>query len=168
MKNYNIAIPKLALYSILYPLSFVLLCAILFIPVYIANDGSNGIYPITHLLFSVILALLFPIYYGKSFCFYKITEYGIHNRYISVKWEDINTCDIYPVCVNIRSRIHKDEIAAVVAFPAQSVKSYKDLDPQKCIFFSVSKRNLDLIDKYCKDKCNDVQYLLLRYSDVMR
>lgn len=125
-------------------------------------------YLLTGLLIgSVVIGSVFPLLYNRAYSVYKITDQGVSNRYLTIKWEDIDTCSVYNIEVNIFSKTRKNEISKVVAFPGQSVGSFMKLNPKKCVYFSINSQNLELINKYYKGASEDIKCLLVRFQEMM-
>lgn len=116
---------------------------------------------------SIVLVVGFIYYYRIAFCPYKMNSQGISNRYVTIDWANVTTYQVYPVQVYVVSSLWKTEIAQVCAIPSTNASSYGDLNPRECVFFSVTKENLLLIEQCCTKKSEGIQDLLLRYSDLL-
>lgn len=167
MKYYGLSIPKLAAYSILWPLCpFSLMLGFTFI-ICMSGDASQWQYFIGEILFVALLMGGYIYYYRKAFCLYKITPKGISNKHFSIDWEDINSYETYSVDVLLFSSFHKTELTTICAVPAQLIRSYNDLDPHRCVYFEVNRKNIGLIARYCPHPSEAVRELLHRYSDLL-
>ena len=167
MKFYGLSIPKLALYSVLYPFfPFSLMLIVTFIAC-VGTDSSEWLVFVFEILFVALLVGGYVYYFRRAFGRYKITSKGISNPYLTIDWASISTCETYSVDVNLFSRYHKTNLTTVCVFPTQSVRSFTELDPRECVYFEVNRKNIGLIARYCPHPSEDVKELLHRYSDLL-
>lgn len=167
MKFFKIASPKLAAYSILFPLFYILPFIITCI-IGLGTHSSNWGFLIAGIVGSSLLIIGFIYYFRIAFCPYRMTPQGISNRHVTIDWENITTYEIYSVEVTpFFTPPFRKEITRVCAIPSTKAGSYRELNPRECVFFQVTKENLLLIDQYCSHKSEEIQDLLLRYSDLL-
>ena len=168
MKLYKLAIPKLAAYSILFPLIPALLWIVMTIVIYLGTDSSYY-FPLIAEIVGCSLLVTGHIYYFRiTFCPYKMTSQGISNRHITIDWEDVTTYNVYSVEVTpFITPPFRKELTRVCVIPSTKAGSYRELNPRECVFFQVTKENLLMIDEYCTHKSEDIKDLLLRYSDLL-
>ncbi len=168
MKQYKPAIPKLAAYAILFPLSPVLLWIFMTCVIYFGTDSTYYFPLIVEIVGSSLLVIGHIYYFRIAFCPYKMPPQGISNRHITIDWEDVTTYNVYSVEVTpFITPPFRKEITRVCVIPSTKANSYRELNPRECVFFQVTKENLLMIDGYCPHKSEEIQDLLLRYSDLL-
>lgn len=110
------------------------------------------------------LLVLIGINKGKNaFRKFWINDEGIHNRYYSIKWEEIksyNICEVY-FCYNRTFKIHCPSVICLGFYDPN--KNFSKQDSSKCIFISMIPQYFDLLKQY-KDRSKMICEITELYS----
>ena len=115
----------------------------------------------THVLW-LIASLLFDLWifaidhnaYGKTF----ISKDGIANRHISIPWHEIK--DYRLLEIDQRGKIPKIKFSTIVCIGDVSTKDFVFCDLRKSVCFSLTRKNLKMIDEMCEEKNETIKELL--------
>jgi len=124
----------------------------------------------TNILFYVSIGLLMLILFVidyNLFYLYRITESGIENKHLKFQWHEIDKVEVVYTEHSGRYRYVKTVFPPVVCIGAYNTSLFK-LDRHKCVFFPITQRNLELIEKYSKgenEALNDLISLYKHFPD---
>ena len=124
------------------------------------NDESNSLPEILFFLISSLFIAV-PLYcFGKnSFSRTYISKEGIRNKHISFRWDEITA---YHICeLDRRTEIIKHiKYPLIVCVGDVRSKYFVFCDMRKTVAFSLTKKNLKVIEKLCEDKNETIAELL--------
>ncbi len=108
------------------------------------------------IIFAIVVGIIIPLSFKKTHP-YAVTQFtfdkrGISNKYIIIPWEDIREIRVFRVVKEYeepegRNRTflffrYDRNYKSIAVVGDTDAESYRELDPQKCVFFSMSQRNL--------------------------
>ena len=105
---------------------------------------------------------------------YQITTEGVENRYQKISWESVDQITLCRVCTGLHRRKGmwrfwwKIEFPSVICFGDQNSDRFEKLDPRTCVFFSLSKKNLDALRACANGNCPAVEELYQAYYDYVK
>lgn len=133
---------------------------------------------------SIIAGKIFPfvaiaavcLYYSVcSFIFYKnsyirtyVNKYGIGNRYIFFKWNEISSYKLKVMGYNGFGRkavFSKPGDAICLGDTSESDFWHQDL--KKCVCFELNKKNLEILSKLCEEK-NETILDILGWEKIIK
>ena len=112
-------------------------------------------------MLSVVAIDLFLIVRG-SFSRIYVTEEGIGNKHLFFTWSAIETYTLCEIIYN--GRIPKKFFPMIVCIGAVSSNNFRYCSPKKAVCFSLTKKNLKIIEEMCKEK-NETMRELLSWSN---
>ena len=92
-----------------------------------------------------------------------VSEVGIRNKYLSVKWQDISDYKIIELYVTVGKYGNRMVLNPVIAFGGFEYKNFFKQNPKKCVMISASKKTYELLKKYGAEKSDVVQRLLCEF-----
>lgn len=92
----------------------------------------------------------------NAFSITHIDSEGIHNRHITVRWDEIKDFKLF----DIRSRGVKTPLETIVGIGMFSGDYFFSQNTKKAVFFSLSKKNLEAIEQFCENKNEAVEDLI--------
>ena len=121
----------------------------------------------------VFTLLYFAVEYKKyrnAFVIFKVDENGLHTKFLSTKWEEILSYTLiepqaYVILdTNPWYRIKAPSIVCIGKFDDN--KAFNRQSRHDCIFFSLSRKQLDAINKFGKGKSKAIDQVLEYYYDI--
>ena len=115
--------------------------------------------------------LRFAFFAFLLFCFefnvisqYRITENGVENRLIRIKWEEIRECEVfYPE--RLTRNFFKKEYPPVICIGDLKEGSFFVQNKTKCVFVPLTEYNLELLSRHCKDRNTKISNFLKEHYD---
>ncbi len=113
------------------------------------------------IVFATVVGITIPFSVKKAhpyaFTQFTFDKRGLSNKYISIQWEDIREIRVFRIVEEHKEPERRNQtfsffrydrnyksIAAVGDIDAES---YRELDPQKCVYFSMSQKNLRELER---------------------
>lgn len=158
-KEYKcLASPKTALYTLITLLSFGAM---------VIWSLSDGFY-----VGAVIVALpiVFSLCWNRNvFSITHIDREGIHNRHITIRWEEIEEFKLFDLFYRDADKLFsRNPYATVVGIGSFSGDYFFSQSTKKAVFFTLSKKNLEAIEQFCENKNEIVQDLVSWKNFMMR
>lgn len=171
MKKYKFACEKLAYGMIISGTIFYLAFATLAIYLGASDDLSGMLFVAAFVIFVLTPFVLLPVLFFRNvFCRYRITKNGVENKYTSVKWSDVQSYQIVPVRY-WRRRVcfwkGPIEYPSLLVLGKVGAANYLTLDRRESVFFSLTRENLEAVNKYCEEKNETVSEILEKYMNVV-
>jgi hypothetical protein len=114
------------------------------------------------------IVVVSSLIYHNAYCKYRITLTGIENKHLSIKWQDIETYKIIRVRLFERTVIPRPlELSSIICFGVVEKDNFWLINSKQCVFFSLTKKNLDKIKEYGKDKNLVVSEIIEKYYNVV-
>ena len=160
MKEYRCYVcSKLILYS---TLSSFLIISFLGIIIFSANN--NLLEKIIYFSCMMCFFLFFCLFLCRGACVTTyISKTGIRNKYVSFKWSDINVYRLYEI--KQIGRYPKVKFPRIVCIGNITSNNFWGCNPKSSVCFSLTERNLKIIQDFCDDK-NEVITELLFWMHV--
>jgi len=95
---------------------------------------------------------------------YRITENGIENKHLSFQWREIDKIEIVYTEQHLRN-LKKRVYPPIACIGETNEKSLFKQNRRKCVFFPITQRNLELIEKYSKGENEALNDLVNQYID---
>ena len=170
MRYRNIASPR-TMINIGYPVFFVLA----FILIVLIISGKFFwlaiILPIAAISLFVLMS---PKKYRNALCMFEMNEEGISNRQVSFRWEEIEQISIaieeLPRHGGARGLLPKsDETFRIyfVCIGSQKTEYLSNLSPKEVVFFSLSKQNVRMLQKFGSGKSAKIDAFLNEHRDML-
>ena len=109
--------------------------------------------------------------YSNAFIIFSADETGISTKYINIKWEDIESYEVMETQAYLSHnknpwyRIKCPSIVCIGSY--EKDKSVFAQNKHRCVFFSLTKKQLKLIEQYGKGKSAAVDQLLEYYFNIV-
>ena len=104
----------------------------------------------------------------NAYCRFEMSEYGLVNRYLILKWEDIHNYRLSRV-FEIRRRkklFGQQDLPSLVCFGESVEGDFRKQSPKKCIFFEMTPKNMKMLVKFAKGKSPVIDEFLERYYNI--
>ena len=118
----------------------------------------------------VVSCLEWYVYYAlhkNAYCFFEISNVGIRNRYLQLRWDEI---DSYRICavreIRFRNFRRVYEFSSMVSFGESCEGDFRVQSPRKCVFFSMTSKNMQALARFSEGKSKAVNDFLSKYSNV--
>ena len=158
MKEYKcFACPKSAILTVI---SGSLLLLIIGIALFYIFEEESLLIKIPVFLFLIVFILLPTYFFEKnSFSRTYISKEGIRNKHISFRWDEITS---YHICeLDRRTEIIKYiKYPLIICIGDVRSKYFVFCDMRKTVAFSLTKKNLKVIEELCEDKNETIAELL--------
>ena len=91
-----------------------------------------------------------------------VDDAGIHNKYYSIKWHEIDKYDLGEVVIYYYNT--KKVCPSVIYFGNyKKDKAFLKQNPKECVFVSIIPSHMQLLEKYGKGKSKAIDEILQRY-----
>jgi hypothetical protein len=131
-----------------------------------AFSAGNFMTIIIAIIACLILVLIGINKDKNAFLKFWVNDEGIHNRYHSIKWEEIenyNVCEVY----FHYNRTFKIQCPSVFCFGKYNPKkNFSNQDPSKCIFVSMTPQYFELLKQH-KERSKVICEMIELYSTVI-
>ena len=122
-----------------------------------SSENDTGV----KLLFVILSILIFivPIYLLNR-CAFSVTylsKEGIRNKHLSFRWDEITS---YHICEIDQRLGRKIKYPLIVCVGDVRSPYFGFCDPRKAVCFSLTKKNLQIIDTLCEEKNETIAELL--------
>ena len=158
MKEYKcFSCPKSAILTVI---SSSLLLLIIGIALFYIFEEESLLIKIPVFLFLIVFILVPAYYFEKNtFSITYISKEGIRNKHISFRWDEITA---YHICeLDRRTEIIKHiKYPLIVCVGDVRSKYFVFCDMRKTVAFSLTKKNLKVIEELCEDKNETIAELL--------
>ena len=109
--------------------------------------------------------------YRNAFILFSVNEIGISTKYTNIEWEEIES---FEVMETKAYKIHDKNPWYMIKCPSivcigscEKDKSVFAQNKHQCVFFSLTKKHLKLIEKYGKGKSAAIDQLLEYYLNIV-
>ena len=103
----------------------------------------------------------------NAFSITRIDSEGIHNRRLTLRWAEIKDFKIFDIRIK-REIVKTKPFETVVGIGTFSGDSFLLQSTKKAVFFTLSKKNLEMIEHFCENKNEAVQDLVSWKNFTMR
>lgn len=161
MKKTGVASPSLILFIWGSPL----LCLCLLVPLMVMDKGLL----LPFIVFCFLVASVQSYRTRNAYRWYRISENGVKNRRLELSWENINSIDI--CCVRKKYGKSNDtmlQFTSVVCLGDMNSDQFEKLNPRLCVFFSLTKKNLDALLQCANGRCPAIEKLYHEYYDYVK
>lgn len=162
MKYHVFACPALIWRSVLIPLSFFAF----FIGVLALSSAWNWI-PFFSVI-SIIICLIVYVILQNAYCRIVLDEEGVRNKYLCLKWEELNDCTLSSVRLNEWKLWPTVELDSVICFGPPSPYSFLWQNKKTHIFIALNAKNLKIMHVLANGKSRAVTQLWDRYSETLK
>lgn len=115
-----------------------------------------------------VLPILFVVFWHRNaFGMTCIDSEGIHNRHLTIRWEDIKEFKLFDVRLK-EALIDTKPLETVVGIGTFSGDRFFSQNTKKAVFFSLSKKNLEAIEQFCENKNEVIEDLVSWKNFTMR
>lgn len=158
MKKHFASIP-LVLCTFLIPS---LLCILLLFPLLLSQADAMLFF---FLIFFYVfyLSISFAIWHN-AFCRFEMDESGIRNKYIEIKWEEIQSYKICPIEWMKYSLIPTIQLPSILCIGKVNDGGFITQNPHDCVFFALTKKNQKMFQQCAKGKSGIID----RYLDFYK
>lgn len=161
MKYVTLTSPTLAMYSIFSP------TVIFLLPLIFSFLSINGRFIsnlmmilLVHFLMNIILVLIFRNAFQLVFC----SKYGIKNKHINLKWEDINYVTTTTIELFKWSILPTIDIDLICISQKETTCSFWNITQKEYILLPLNKKNLNMLSIYSNSRSAVLSEFILRYN----
>lgn len=158
--NRSFACPGAVALSLIGPLAgciFILICQLSFL-----HLNIKVFIPIEILLY-IMQWLFYFILYKNAYIKTTINETGIHNKYLSINWNDIKSYKSLNIELQKYSLFKTIVLQSVIVFGNYNNGSFAAQNPRECIIVAMTKRNVSLIIGYGRESASDAIKDIINY-----
>ena len=117
---------------------------------------------------AVLSVIIHYVDHKNAFCFFEMSEYGLANRFLTLKWQDIHNYSLSRV-FEIRKRkklFGQQDLPSLVCLGESVEGDFRKQSPKKCIFFEMTPKNMKMLVKFAKGKSPVIDEFLERYYNI--
>ena len=159
MKEYKcFACPKSAILTVI---SGSLLLLIIGIALFYIFEEESLLIKIPVFLFLIVFILVPTYFFEKNtFSITYISKEGIRNKHLSFRWDEITSYHICELDRRLRNTNYIFKHPLIVCIGDVRSKYFVFCDMRKTVAFSLTKKNLKIIEELCEDKNETIAELL--------
>jgi hypothetical protein len=118
----------------------------------------------------VSLPIVFSLWWNRNaFSITHMDREGIHNRHIAIRWEEIEEFKLFDLFYRDTDKwFSRNPYATVVGIGSFSDNYFYFQSTKKAVFFTLSKKNLEMIEHFCENKNEAVEDLVSWKNFMMK
>ena len=108
---------------------------------------------------TILLVLLYCIFFAfhhNAYVRYKITDYGVANKHIQVKWNEMRSNKICEVTLGKYDLLHTVRFTPIICFGRITNLPWWCQNSKSCVWLPLTEENVNIIQKQCEAQNIDI------------